>query len=95
MLKNAAKLGPILKMRLLEESPAGQISLLVRISTEPTNVLRDQLRDLGAVIRTEAGDILTITLPAARIDGLTALNTVVFAELSTALSPEGSTSPEA
>ncbi|OEU70511.1 MAG: hypothetical protein BA864_00245 [Desulfuromonadales bacterium C00003093] len=90
MLENANKLGPLLKMRLLDDTQdaAEMLNLFVQITGVSTDVLRDQLGDLDAEIRTEAGDVLTVTLPADQLQKLAALDSVVYVELSAPLSTE-------
>lgn len=90
VLENANKLGPLLKMRLLDDTQdaAEMLNLFVQITGVSTDVLRDQLGDLDAEIRTEAGDVLTVTLPADQLQKLAALDSVVYVELSAPLSTE-------
>ena len=94
MMQNANKLSPSLKMELLDESQQGravdsdQLNLLVQVAGPLTDEQRAQLEAVNAEVRTEAGDVLTVTLPAAELQNLIALDFVVYIELSSPLSPE-------
>ncbi|MCI5209210.1 MAG: hypothetical protein D3910_10545 [Candidatus Electrothrix sp. ATG2] len=90
MPEHADKLAPALKMRLLDNTaPKNELlTLLVQIKGTPDNMLRDQLNELNAKIRTVAGTILTVTMPAYQLSKLAALDFVVYIELSRSLSME-------
>lgn len=92
MPENANKLGPRLKMGLLAEADTldsvGTLNLLVQIDDSLSDTMRDQLDVLQAEVRTAAGDVLTVSLPADELLNLAALDFVVYAELSAPLSTD-------
>ncbi|MCP4402808.1 MAG: hypothetical protein GY801_36585 [bacterium] len=90
MLENANKLGSSIKMCLLDNTvdTIDRLNLLVQITAPFTEVISNQMGDLGAEIRTRAGDVLTITLPANQLQQLAALASVVYIELSAPLSTD-------
>ena len=91
MQEYGKKLGPSLKLNLLtakEEADDAQLSLLVQLSERPAEPKRRELEALGAEIRTEAGDVLTLSLPSQALAALAELDYIVYLELSRSLSPE-------
>lgn len=90
MPDNFSKLGPSLKMQMLDDSSEGtsMLNLLIQIDSSATTTIHEQLDNLSAEVRTEAGDILTISLPADQLDNLANLDSVILIELSSPLSTE-------
>ncbi len=95
-MENVVKLGPELKLTLEEAARGGEevpIAVLARIERGLTDGRRAQLADIGAVVRSEAGDVVTMTLPVSAIASLIALDWVVYVEASRPLSPEDEQAP--
>lgn len=91
MINHPNKLSSSLKMQLMTEGApksAEKLNLLLRIEDPADITFRDQLNRMGAEIRTEAGDIITVTLPADQLSNLTDLNGVIYVEKSRPLSQE-------
>lgn len=97
VLENANKLGPelkqILQLENLSES-APPLTALVQIDAEGLEADRlSQLSDLGVSLRSVAGDVVTMTVPATAISSLVALDWIIYIEASRPLSPEETDAP--
>ena len=90
LMEYGNKLGPTLKFQILDNAldSTEPLNLLVQISDKPTDAIRQEFLELNAEIRTEAGDVLTVSLPNDQLMNLAALDTVVYIELSQTLSTE-------
>jgi len=78
---------------LAETSNAEQeqpFNLLVRLSGWLSPEIEAAIHDLGGQVRTEAGDILSISLPLSHVNDLAGLDTVVYIEAAQPLYPETS-----
>ena len=96
IMEHAGKLGPELKLTLEEAARGGEvepIAVLARVQRGLTDAHRAQLTEIGAVLRSEAGDVVTMTLPVSAIATLIALDWVVYLEASRPLSAEDEQAP--
>lgn len=78
------------KFNLLEANlePTAELNLLLRTDGELNARQLKQLEEAGTRIRTAAGDIITVTTTAERLNDIAALDFVVYIELSAPLYPE-------
>jgi hypothetical protein len=86
---NGMKMGPDLKYALTEAQDSlgdePRLTLLVRTRGPAVS---EVVRAVGAELRSQAGDIATVTLPASRVAELAAQDWVLQLELSRPLDPE-------
>ena len=94
MFERSNKLGPTLKLNFLDAGPDEKFDRTLNLLVQSKGLLsessRDQLSQIGAELRTEAGDVLTLTLPANELKHLAAMEWVVYIELSRPLSTDSS-----
>ncbi len=96
-MEHRNKLGPGLKLALEETKPDQEVAplaVLARVQSELTDNQRALLAGLGAELRSEAGDVLTLTVPVDVIAQLAAFNWVVYLEASRPLAPEEEQKPQ-
>ena len=90
MFEHSSRFGPRLKLFLSEvkndENPHVDIIIRTKMSIESDKL--SQLDLLDAEIRTVAGDIITLLLPARNITKLAQKDFVVYMELTRPLYPE-------
>ncbi|MEJ2161674.1 MAG: hypothetical protein P8X53_14540 [Chromatiales bacterium] len=96
IMEHIGKLGPELKLTLEEVARGGEeapIAVLAQVQQGLTDARRAELADIGAVLRSEAGDVVTMTLPVSAIASLAAFDWVVYVEASRPLSAEDEQAP--
>ncbi len=90
MFEHSSRYGPRLKLFLKklrdDENPHVDIIIRTKINLEPDKI--SQLKLLNAEIRTIAGNIITLLLPARNITKLAQEDFVVYIELTRPLYPE-------
>lgn len=96
IMEHAGKLGPELKL-ILEEAARGSeeesIAVLAQVQQGLTDARRARLAAIGAVLRSEAGDVVTMTMPVSAITSLVVFDWVVYVEASRPLAPEDEQAP--
>lgn len=79
-----AKLGSEAKLRLAEAGAdaAEEVDVLIQLRAEPDAETVAELGRAGAAVRTVAGDVVTASTTLSALEGLAALDDVVYLELS-------------
>ena len=91
MPEDKSKLSPAAKLRLSELSFASSeetVAALVRLRGVLTENQRREIEGLGAEIRSEGGDVVTMNIGLDRLPGLTGLDFVRYVDISRPLDPE-------
>lgn len=80
----SAKLGSEAKLRLAEApaDSAEEVDVLIQLRAEPDAETVAEIGRAGATVRTIAGDVVTATTTLPALEGLAALDDVVYLELS-------------
>jgi hypothetical protein len=90
MFEHSSRFGPRLKLFLSElrddENP--HVGIIIRTKMSLESEMLSQLDSLGAEIRTVAGNIVTLLLPARNLPKLAQEEYVVYIELTRPLYPE-------
>ena len=87
---SSRKVGPEIAM-LLEAGTAEsreQVDLILQVSGDAGPEVGSRLEELGATVRTVAGDIITANCPVQNLEAVAELDLVVYVELSRPLHSE-------
>ena len=78
------KVGPEIAMLLAIQTAESdeQVDLILRLSAPADEAVSTRLEELGATLRTVAGDVVTAVCPVRSLSAVSELDEVVYVELS-------------
>lgn len=85
------KLGSAAKQLIagMSEAEADRhVNLLVRVTAPVAEELEAAIQRLGGQVRTRAGDVWTLSMPARQLEGLSELESVIYVEAAEPMGPE-------
>lgn len=87
---SSRKVGPEIAM-LLDSEPAeshGQVDLILQVTSDAGADTGVRLAEVGATMRTVAGDVVTASCPVRSLEAVVGLDEIVYVELSRPLHRE-------